>query len=125
MHLSKFPKVFFKLQNIFAKMPNVLYKFQNVFVQIAKWICPDFKMYLSKSAVRWGAKQSVTFRFRNFSIFLDGIGFGIEKVWYRIRYRKSLVSDSVSKKVSDSVSKKIGIRKSFGYGFVQIWGNFG
>ena len=37
-----------------------------------------------------------------------------------------IVSDSVSKKlviekVSDSVSKKFGIRKSFGFSFVQIW----
>ena len=37
-----------------------------------------------------------------------------------------IVSNSVSKKlviekVSDSVSKKFGIRKSFGFSFVQIW----
>merc|ERR1712032_671445 len=46
--------------------------------------------------------------------------------WFRIRYRKNLVS----KKVSDSVSKKFGIEKSigfgigknFGFGFVQILG---
>ena len=69
----------------------------------------------------------MTFRFRNFSVsklfhFVDGFGFGIEKIWYqkkyRIRYRKNLVS----KKVSDSVSEKFGIGKSFGFGFVQILG---
>ena len=38
--------------------------------------------------------------------------------WFRIRYRKNLVS----KKVSDSVSEKFGIGKSFGFGFVQILG---
>ena len=63
----------------------------------------------------------VTFRFRNFLVsklfnFLDG--FGIERIWfqkkYRIRYRKNLVSDSVS--------EKFGIKKSFGFGFVQILG---
>ena len=52
------------------------------------------------------ALQSVTFRFRNFSVsklfkFFDGIGIGFEKFWYR-------------KKVSVSVSKKFGIEKSIG-----------
>ena len=74
--------------------------------------------------------QSVTFRFRNFSVsklfnFFSGFGFGIEKFWYRkkyrIRYRKNLVSE----KVSDSVSLKFGIGKSFGLGFVQILGILG
>ena len=66
------------------------------------------------------SEQSVTFRFRNFFIFVDGFGFGIEKTWYlknyRIRYRKNLISE----KVSDTVSEKFGIGKSFGFGFVQI-----
>ena len=62
----------------------------------------------------WYIQQSVTFRFQNFSVsklfhFFDGFGFGIEKIWYRkkyrIRYRKNLISE-----------------KSFGFGFVQIWG---
>ena len=58
---------------------------------------------------------------------MDGIGFGIEKIWfrkkYRIRYRKNLVSkkvsDSVSEnfwygiKVSDSVSEIFGIEKKY------------
>jgi len=74
--------------------------------------------------------QSVTFRFRNFSVsklfhFFGGFGFGIGKFWYRkkdrFRYRKNLVSE----KVSDSVSKKFGIGTSFGYGFVQILGILG
>ena len=74
-----------------------------------------------------GVLQSVTFRFRNFSVsklfyFLvvsdsvskkfgieKSIGFGIVKIWYRkkyrIRYRKNLV-----------------LEKSFGFGFVQISG---
>ena len=76
------------------------------------------------------ACQSVTFRFRNFSVsklfyFFGGFGFGIEKNWYqkkyRIRYHKNLVSENVS----DSVSKKFGIAKSFGFGFVQILGILG
>ena len=71
--------------------------------------------------------QSVTFRFRNFSVsklfhFFGGFGFGIKKIWYRkkywFRYRKNLVSE----KVLDSVSKIFGIGKNFGFGFVQILG---
>ena len=37
--------------------------------------------------------------------------------WYRIRFRKFLVS----KKVSDSVSKFFGIEKSIGFGFDFFW----
>ena len=37
--------------------------------------------------------------------------------WFRIRYRKNLVS----KKVSDSVLKISGIGKSFGFGIENIW----
>ena len=71
--------------------------------------------------------QSVTFRFRNFSVsklfhFFDGFGFGIEKIWYRKKYRIRYRKNLVSKKVSDSVSEKFGIGKSFGFGFVQILG---
>jgi len=69
--------------------------------------------------------QSVTFRFRNFSVsklfhFFGGFGFGIEKIWYRKKYRIRYRKNLVSKKVSDSVSEKFGIQKSFGFGFVQI-----
>ena len=55
----------------------------------------------------------MTFRFRNFSVsklfnFFGGFGFGIEKIWYRkkyrIRYRKKLVS-----------------KKSIGFGIGKIW----
>ena len=69
-------------------------------------------------------QQSVTFRFRNFSVsklfnFLYGFGFGIEKIWYRkkyrIRYRKNLVSE---KSIGFGTNKKIGIGKVFGFGFV-------
>ena len=69
----------------------------------------------------------VMFRFRNFSVsklfhFLDGFGFGIEKIWYRkkyrIRYRKYLVSE----KVSDSVSEKFGIGKKFRIRFRSDFG---
>ena len=76
------------------------------------------------------SSQSVTFRFRNFSVsklfnFFGGFGFNIKKIWhrkkYRFRYRKNLVSE----KVSDSVSLKFGIGKSFGLGFVQILGILG
>ena len=71
--------------------------------------------------------QSVTFRFRNFSVsknfhFLDSFRFDIEKIWFKkkylIGYRKNLVLEIVS----DSVSDKFGIEKSFGFGFVQIFG---
>ena len=51
------------------------------------------------------SSQSVTFRFRNFSVSKLFQFFG----WYRIRYRKNLVS----KKVSDSVSEKIWYRKKY------------
>ena len=37
--------------------------------------------------------------------------------WFRIRYRKNLVS----KKLSDSVSEKFGIEKSIGFGFGKNW----
>ena len=37
--------------------------------------------------------------------------------WFRIRYRKNLVS----KKVSDSVLKIFGIGKSIGFGIGKIW----
>ena len=67
--------------------------------------------------------QSVTFRFRNFSVlklfhFFCGFGFGIEKNWYQKKYRIQYRKFLVSKKVSDSVSEKFGIGKSFGFGFV-------
>ena len=58
-----------------------------------------------------------TSRFRNFSIFFDGIGIGFEKFWYRKKYRYRFRKILVSKKVSVSVSKKIGIEKSIGIGF--------
>ena len=54
--------------------------------------------------------------------FFDGFGFGIEKIWYRKKYRIRYRKNLVSKKVSDSVSEKFGIGKSFGFGFVQILG---
>ena len=60
--------------------------------------------------------QSVTFRFRNFSVsklfhLFGGFGFGIEKIWFRkkdrIRY------------------KKLGIEKSIGFGIgKQFWIRF-
>ena len=55
-------------------------------------------------------------RFRNFSNFLGGIGFGIEKIWYRkkfrIRYRKKFGI----KKYRIRYRKKFGIEKSIGFG---------
>ena len=54
-----------------------------------------------------------TSRFRNFSIFLDGIGIGFEKFWYRKKYRYRFRKILVSEKVSVSVSEKIGIGKKF------------
>ena len=70
--------------------------------------------------------QSVTFRFRNFSVsklfhFFDGIGFGFENFWYRKKYRIRFRFFLVSKKVSDSVSKFFGIEKSIGFGFDFFW----
>ena len=66
--------------------------------------------------------QSVTFRFRNFSVsklfhFFSGFGFGIEQIWYRIKYRFQYPKKLVSEKVSDSVSTKFWIwfRSYFGY----------
>ena len=54
--------------------------------------------------------------------FLNGFGFGIEKIWYRkkdrIRYWKYLISE----KVSFLVSKKIGIRKKFRIWFCSDFG---
>ena len=52
--------------------------------------------------------QSVTFRFRNFSNFLDSIGFAIEKIWYRKKYRIRY-------------RKEFGIEKSIGIGIENIW----
>ena len=66
-------------------------------------------------------------RFREFFNFFDGIGTGIEKIWYRKKSRnlsrKKLVSKNVtepvseklgSEKVSESVSKKFGTEKNIG-----------
>ena len=47
--------------------------------------------------------QSVTYQYREFSIFLGGIGTAFEKNWYR-------------KKVSEPVSEKFGTGKSTGIG---------
>ena len=49
-----------------------------------------------------------TSRFRNFSIFFDGIGIGFGNFWYRKKYRYRF-------------RKKIGIRKSIGIGFDFFW----
>ena len=57
--------------------------------------------------------------------FLDGLGFGIERIWYRKKYRIRYRKNLVSKKVSDSVSLKFGIGKNFGLCFVQILGILG
>ena len=62
--------------------------------------------------------QSVTFRFRNFSVsklfqFFDGIGIGFEKFWYRKKYRYWFRKILVSKKVS--VSVLIFCKVSFSY----------
>ena len=49
------------------------------------------------------------------------IGFGIENIRYRKKYRIRYRKNLVSKKVSDSVSEKIGIGKSIGFGIGKIW----
>jgi len=66
--------------------------------------------------------QSVTFRFRNFSVsklfhFFYGIGIGFGNFWYRKKYRYRFRKNLVSEKVSVSVSKIFGIEKSIGIGF--------
>ena len=71
-------------------------------------------------------KQSLTFRFRNFSVsklfdFFNGIGIGFGKFWYRKKYRYRFRKNLVSKKVSVSVSEKFGIEKSIGIGFENFW----
>ena len=64
--------------------------------------------------------QSLTFRFRNFSVsklfdFFNGIGIGFGKFWYRKKYRYRFRKNLVSKKVSVSVSKNFGIEKSISF----------
>ena len=56
--------------------------------------------------------QSVTFRFRNFSV---------SKLLGLETFPFFMVSVSVSKKVSVSVSKFFGIEKSIGIGFEIFW----
>ena len=71
-------------------------------------------------AIMMTIHQSVTFRFQNFSNFLDSIGFSIKKIWYRKKYRiwyrkkfgiEKSIRDHwkylVLKKVSDSLWEKI------------------
>ena len=43
--------------------------------------------------------QSVTFRFRNFSIFLDGIGITFKKFWFRKKYRYRIWKKLVTRKL--------------------------
>ena len=68
---------------------------------------------LTNIYIDWVVLQSVTFRFRNFSVSKLFHFFW----WYRYRFRKILVS----KKVSVSVSKNFGIKKSIGIGFEKNW----
>ena len=68
------------------------------------------------------AVQSVTFRFRNFSVsklfhFFYGIGIGFGNFWYRKKYWYRFRKNLVSEKVSVSVLKIFGIEKSIGIGF--------
>ena len=42
-------------------------------------------------------------------LFFGGFGFGIEKIWYRKKYRIWYWKNQVSEKVSDSVSEKFRI----------------
>ena len=93
------------------------------------WICP-FETWFCKIWYRYW------YWFRNFSNFLDGIGFGIEKMWYRkkyrIRYRKKLVSKKsigfgigkiwYRKKYRIRYRRNLVSEKSFGFGIVQILG---
>ena len=60
------------------------------------------------------------YRFQNYSIFLDGIGYGIEKIWYQKKYRIRYQQNLVSKKYWIRWQTKIGIEKTCW--FVQILG---
>ena len=70
----------------------------------------DIAILLSATSLTWAnPQQSVTFRFRNFSVsklfyFFGGFGFGIKKIWYRKKYRNRFRKFLVSIKVSVSVS---------------------
>ena len=70
-----------------------------------------FQMQISKNKLNFKDKkgeivrpvgQSVTYRYREFFIFVGGIGTGIGKNWYR-------------KKVSEPVSEKFGTGKKYRY----------
>ena len=91
---------------------------------------------LGRAARQAGAaQQSVTFRFRNFSVsklfhlfFMvsvsvskffgieKSIGIGFEKIWYQKKYRYRFRKNLVSKKVLVLVSEKIWYRKKY-----RIW----
>ena len=60
-------------------------------------------------------------RSREFFNFFDGIGTGIEKIWYRKKSRNRSRKKLVPKKVSEPVSEKLGTEKSLGIGLEKIW----
>ena len=60
-------------------------------------------------------------RSREFFNFFDGIGTGIEKIWYRKKSRNRSRKKLVPKKVSEPVSEKLGTEKSLGIGLKKIW----
>ena len=92
-------------------------------------------MHIGHIGDRVGYFGFETSRFWNFSNFLDGIGFGIEKIWYRkkyrIRYRKKFgIEKSIGfgigkiwyrKKYRIRYRKLFGIEKSIGFGIINIW----
>ena len=53
--------------------------------------------------------------------FFDGIGTGIEKIWYRKKSRNRSRKNLVPKKVSEPVSKNFGTEKSLGIGLEKFW----
>ena len=83
------------------------------------WIPPTYRS-ISQSVyvcIRvWGFGFE-TSRFWNFFHFLDGFGFGIERIWYRKKYQIRYCKDLVSEKVSDSVSEKFRIWFCLDFGF--------
>ena len=94
-------------------------KNQMVSVEVKGWVGLRSTSCLKQESYRY-IKQSVTFRFQNFSICLwyryrFSKKFGIKKK-YRYRFRKILVST----KVSVSVSKFFGIKKSISFGFEKM-----
>jgi len=60
-------------------------------------------------------------RSREFFNFFDGIGTGLEKIWYRKKSRNRSRKNLVPKKVPEPVSKKFSTEKSLTTGIKKIY----